>query len=537
MKRERALAAGALALLLLGSAVPAAAVPTVDALLDRHARAQGLSREEADPRCEHSVARLDAFGLQGRLETWSQAPLFVRSRLELGPLTLQTWFDGESGWIADRNGAHRPAEGPELEALQQEALVATGAYVLQHPPVPLRRWTVEEDGDSSTIELRIQPLLGEAQTLILDAETFLLRGTRFDAGQGEQVARILDFLEADGRQVVRRAELSLGPQMTVLSELVEHEWIDARPADFYRPGTVLMPQDLRFERRDRPVELALEGDGLHLLVHGRITPGDAADPREGLFLVDTGAGANVIDRTLAEEMGLRPEGRIPAQGVGGSADAGFVHLRRVDLGGLHLLDQSWVSVDLSDVAAWFDRPLLGVLGYDLLERVILDVDYPEGVLRIWPHDAWHAPEDASEIALRMDANVPSVRARIEGIDGWLHVDTGSNGGLDLSNRFVHEHALLDGRATQDSGGLLGVGGRSETRSGVVEHLELGGFILENVPTGFHEAEDGLFAVAKISGIVGAQVLSRWRCVFDYRGRRAWFIAPAAGPEGSGEEGP
>ena len=40
---------------------------------------------------------------------------------------------------------------------------------------------------------------------------------------------------------------------------------------------------------------------------------------------------------------------------------------------------------------------------------------------------------------------------IEGHPGWLHVDTGSNSGLDLAQPFVEEHDLLSNRVTTEAG--------------------------------------------------------------------------------------
>ena len=90
-------------LLVLGSvlvfAAPAAA-SSLDSLLSAHADSMGLSREQIDDRCWYLVEDISGLGLTGTVETWAQAPASVRTRMQLGPLTVESWFDGQRGWLS-----------------------------------------------------------------------------------------------------------------------------------------------------------------------------------------------------------------------------------------------------------------------------------------------------------------------------------------------------------------------------------------------------------------------------------------------------
>jgi len=262
-------------------------------------------------------------------------------------------------------------------------------------------------------------------------------------------------------------------------------------------------------------------EGLHLPMAGAISDRDGGEVPIFL-LVDTGAGANFVDSGVAERLGLDSEGRVPTLGVGGNAQSSFVHVDSLRIGDVGVFDQSWMASDFSGVRNWFEYPPSVVLGYDFLSRTVLEVDYDERVVRFHEPGAFEPPADAWALPLRMDANIPSVEVMIEQHPGWLHVDTGSNSGLDLAQPFVEKHGMLSDRVTTEAGGLKGVGGVAQSRFGTVDSLRLGDIVLEDVPTGFNQAEDGIFARDDVAGIIGAVVLSKYRCWFDYPGRTLWL---------------
>jgi hypothetical protein len=275
-------------------------------------------------------------------------------------------------------------------------------------------------------------------------------------------------------------------------------------------------------RFDTPVvEAPMIDDGLHLTIAGSIAD-RVGEPVPIFLLVDTGAGANFLDSGVAERLGLESEGRVPTLGVGGNAQSSFVHVDSLRIGDVGIYDQSWMASDFSGVRDWFEYPPSVVLGYDFLSRTVLEVDYDARVVRFHDPVSFEPPEGATSLPLRMDANIPSIEVLIEGHPAWLHVDTGSNSGLDLAQPFVEEHEMLNDRETTESGGLRGVGGVARSRFGRIEELQLGEIVLERVPTGFNEAEDGIFARDDVAGILGAAVLSGYHCWFDYPARTLWL---------------
>jgi hypothetical protein len=514
-------------LFVLGSALLVAATAnasSLDSLLSAHADSMGLSREKIDDRCWHIVEEIAGLGLTGTVETWAQAPASVRTRMQLGPLTVESWFDGQRGWLSDRNGASREAVGNELDGMLVQALFSTGAWLLEKPPVPLAFARVDSAGTDSTLVLICEPLLEKPLRIELDTRSLLPVATTFHTADGEQRQTFLEWSWFEGIRVASRSNLNLADLVSLDTRLLSVTRLARRPREFYRPegdssGTTL-PDDVLFAAP--VVEAPLVEDSLHLTVRGFITDAEGHEVSV-IFLVDTGAGANFIDAGVARRLGLESEGEVPTLGVGGRAESSFVSVPALRIGEVRLLEQSWMESDFSTVRSWFTNPPAAVLGYDFLSRTVLEVDYEGRTLRIHEPGGFVAPRDAIAIPLRMDANIPSIEVLIEGHPGWVHIDTGSNGSLDLTQPFVEAFSMLEGRVTAPAGGLQGIGGTARSRRGTVDRLEFGGFLLEQVPTGFNESDTGIFSRDDIAGIVGAELLSRFRCFFDYPEQTLWLI--------------
>jgi predicted aspartyl protease len=97
------------------------------------------------------------------------------------------------------------------------------------------------------------------------------------------------------------------------------------------------------------------------------------------FMLDTGCAKTIVDRKLADELGLAPVGEKTVVGVLASAKLAVVHVNSLSVGGATVLGGNVFS---TDHAATVTSRVRGVLGEDFLRNFDLLIDYRHQVVRL-----------------------------------------------------------------------------------------------------------------------------------------------------------
>lgn len=240
-----------------------------------------------------------------------------------------------------------------------------------------------------------------------------------------------------------------------------------------------------------------------------------------VFLVDTGAGATVIDARYAEQLHLPMIGEVNAVGVSGSAAAQFVSATDLRVGPMLWEAPVLVGLDFSGLAEALGAPVVGVLGFDWFARA--EVEFDADVLRVRPtgSDAlsgagWHALE------LGFHDKVPMVRGTFPtasgAVTGRFRVDTGDSGAVTFHGPAVKRYRLLASRETTPIS-FGGVGGSSFGYVGELEWFELAGLRIAPLEAGFATQAKGTFASDTLLGNVGLGILGRYDVRVDYSRRQ------------------
>ncbi|MGO8678666.1 MAG: retropepsin-like aspartic protease [Limisphaerales bacterium] len=130
------------------------------------------------------------------------------------------------------------------------------------------------------------------------------------------------------------------------------------------------------------------GRGNHLFVTLRLEDGE-----ELPFLLDTGASGTCLDKSLEPRLGKRL-GTDTWWHFGDNGEAGSYAAPRFYLGNslLRMTGTNIVTLDLGKVLAGIRRPVLGVLGMDILENYCVQLDFVAGRIRFL--DDEHADKKA-----------------------------------------------------------------------------------------------------------------------------------------------
>ncbi|HZZ70394.1 MAG TPA: retropepsin-like aspartic protease, partial [Phenylobacterium sp.] len=130
--------------------------------------------------------------------------------------------------------------------------------------------------------------------------------------------------------------------------------------------------------------------------------------------LDSGAGASVLDAAFARQLGVTLGGGIQAHGVAGGV-AG-VHRACVDLqaGDLTMSGRRVAVIDLSAVARIVPRPVQVLLGRDVFDQAVVDIDFQACKLSLIPR-AGFVPPPGRPVSLRPSGDLRSLPIAIDGV--------------------------------------------------------------------------------------------------------------------------
>lgn len=231
------------------------------------------------------------------------------------------------------------------------------------------------------------------------------------------------------------------------------------------------------------------------------------------FILDSGASSCVIDRTRAQRLGLRFEGK----GEGHGAGRGTVPYRFVATpvafraGQLRFGCERVVAIDLSGQRAIFGFPVDGILGHDFFSGRVVQIDFDARIVRLYDPSGFRAPPGADTLPLDLIRRLPYVTAVLT-VPGRppqrraLLLDTGSEDAVDDSI------ILASPGPKRTVTGGVGLGQEYQVVLGLLDSVQLGRVTLRNVP-----------GVAPGVALVGTSVLHKFFVTLDYPRARLYLV--------------
>lgn len=222
------------------------------------------------------------------------------------------------------------------------------------------------------------------------------------------------------------------------------------------------------------------------------------------FLLDSGAGATVIDLAAARRLGLKLGSFQSVQGVHSRVVAYQVKGFAAQVGSVPIA-AAVLAMDLSGPSSACHQRIDGLIGADFFRKRIVQIDFAALTIRLLQREEFNAARgEMLPLATRND----TLCARVS-IDGtapeWLRLDTGCSGTL--------EWVVTADKARKLRGATIGV--NSGSLRELQTEVQLGSTRLTGVKTGIHT--EPMFAGE--SGLIGNGLLSRFTVTIDAAKRR------------------
>ena len=292
-----------------------------------------------------------------------------------------------------------------------------------------------------------------------------------------------------------------------------------------QPPQLPPPAQPRFERGDSVVVA-----GVQIFDRVVYLPVRVSGAGPFTFVLDTGAGPfSAIDQSVADSLGFGSEFFVSG---GGGAGEEETRINRVDSLSVSVDELSFeprmlIGIPLHRMDPHWGKRKDGLIGGDLLSTLVIRIDYVRPALIL--HDArsyeYKGPGEAIPLQVLNNIFVSAevlLYDRDEPIKAFMMVDTGVR--ITTFNDPFSRASGLREQSPATTQGVTGFGlaGVSRGVVGRVRGIRLGSILIENPVTVFSTDQRGAFADTSFSGIIGADILSRFDVVFDYSRQRMFL---------------
>ncbi len=529
--RTLLLVLAALASLVSARAARAQATPEAAKVIARYLDATGGAAASAAEQTLYMHGRLEAFGFNGTIESWSARPDRQYSRTELGPFNLAEGVDGATSWRTD------PTTGRLVKLTDRDSLDAQISTWFSmerwsEPGLSGGRATVaghERDSSGTYTVLAITaPGQSDAKPRRLwfaDA-TGLLAREETPRDQSFVITELSDYRRSGGRMrayttTTRIPSMPMNQMKTVTDSFAIN--IDVSRVAFAMPDTTHV-NALHWLRTEGVATLPFDYRARHVWLRASIDGG-----REEDFLFDTGASVTVLDSSWAAQHGIQVQGMMQAAGAGASGSISFATLPSLavkgpDGDGIEVHDLRVGVLTVTPMfSRYFWRNFAGILGYDVISRFVVTIDYDSGRLVLHDPKTFRYDGRAPALPMKLNGTVPSIEATLDGkYAGQFRLDVGSSSTVDIHTPFARryglERRLRDAREVSGAG----FGGTFSSVLGRMRSMTLGASTWRDPMVTVARAEEGAFASEDFAGNIGNRILERFRVTLDYEGRHVWL---------------
>jgi hypothetical protein len=244
--------------------------------------------------------------------------------------------------------------------------------------------------------------------------------------------------------------------------------------------------------------------------------GDSPDTLN--FILDTGSSGISLDSTTAEYLKLKPQPseRI-IRGIAGIKKVSFLYNQKLRFPGLTVDSLNLHINDYSILTAVYGEQIDGIIGYSVISRYILKVDYDSLKISFCTPGTIRYPRGGYLLkpTINMLASQP-IRIKDEKVvySRFLY-DMGAGLCAIFSKEFVEDSNFLDKKKKKWIKQGEGLGGKIDMQLMVLKELRVGPYRFRNVPSFIFDDENNITSYPYMGGILGNDILRRFNAIINY----------------------
>lgn len=245
------------------------------------------------------------------------------------------------------------------------------------------------------------------------------------------------------------------------------------------------------------------------------------------FILDSGSGGISLDSATAAYFGLKgiPSDKI-IRGIAGMRKVSFINDRQLHLPGLSIDSLNFHINDYSILTSVYGERIDGIIGYSVLSRYILKIDYDSSHIEFWSKGSFRYPRGG--FLLRPVINtLPVQTARVKDgvtINSRFLFDMGAGLNMMLTTDFIKDSTLIHKKRKFFTKQAEGLGGKIDMRMTVIKEVKIGPYRFRNVPIYIFDDEYNVTSYPYLGGLIGNDLLRRFNVVLNY-GHRDIYLVP------------
>ena len=474
-----------------------------------------------DVKTTRTTGILEMGGLTGEMEVIFAAPNKIYTVTDLKILKMVQGFDGEKAWMIDQNGQVLELSGMERRNMVSGAYMTGMSYMIDHRMPGSVAY--QKDTTVKEIEYHVFSVLpedGDSLWIFINTHNHRLEVVRERLDEIDVMTYMSDFRTVEGIEVpfVSTTESDI-PQLNTVITTTAFE-INVPVDQSLFEVAVAGDDDYHFPEGEDSVMVPFEIYAGHIYLRVSI---DGLP--EGKFILDSGAGTNVLDKTYAENIGLETGGEVAAKGVSGYGTAALAEIDSLSVGGVTIFNQVVGIIDLAGLGFEAADSLAGIMGFDLMQRFPFRLDFKDSLLVFYNPGTFTPPDPKQSVAFELFMKIPMVKAQYDDVEGNFIVDFGNALGLILHRSFIEEHELDStlSEVSEMSGRVGGVGGGADAVAAVGTSFKVGPAEIRNPTLMVAGGSGGLLDSKQVDGNIGNLVLRDFSVLMDYKNKKMYIL--------------
>jgi hypothetical protein len=278
------------------------------------------------------------------------------------------------------------------------------------------------------------------------------------------------------------------------------------------------------------VEVPFDNHGGHLYVRGSVNGTSVQD-----LIVDSGAADVFISESNVKKLQLKRQGNVLIPGGTSGIATAYVPNLAWQLGTLTLRDRQSVVIPQAEVAGleqYFGRRLDGILGYELFEQLVVELDYQRHRLRFHRPQTYQYRGSGQSVPLLIEGDRPYIEAKVlpygySSLTGKFLIDLGSNGALSVTAGCGLDRQLMAAAPGLLQRQVTTIHGETQIVLGRVQQIQIGALKLAKPLTIFGANAAG--ECDRVAGKIGNQILQQFKVTLDYPHRQMMLEPVVAQP--------